>query len=265
MSDELKQVARGFRSRVDTFTVYDVNGYRFRTRSYEESRPTRKTTCTGVRTPGINNLDYYGIVEEIYELHFEGTKQLKPVVFKCHWFDPNTARRADDIGQVEIRQDSVYTGEDVYIVAQQATQVYYLPWACQKDESLKGWYLVHLVSPRGKAPVPNDDDYNFDLTADSGEFYQPEGLKGRLSIDIDSLMGMEVDNDIDEDEGEVVQDPKDIMMLERWRARRDRVVQDDGGGEDSGDDEDLDFDNIDSDDDNSDDEEATTIVRGDKF
>jgi len=150
-------------------------------------------------------------------------------------------------------------------VAQQATQIYYLPWVCQKDESLKGWYLVHLVSPCGKAPVPNDDDYNFDITADSGEFYQPEGLKGRLSIDIDSLMGMEVDNDIDEDEGEVVQDPKDIMMLERWRSRRDRVVQDDGGGEDSGDDEDLDFDNIDSDDDNSDDEEATTIIRGDKF
>jgi len=126
MSDELKQVARGFRSRVETFTVYDVNGYRFRTRSYEESRPTQKTTCTGVHTPGINNLGYYGIVEEIYELHFEGTKQLKPVVFKCHWFDPNKTRRADDIGQVEIRQDSVYTGEDVYIVAQQATQVYYL-------------------------------------------------------------------------------------------------------------------------------------------
>jgi hypothetical protein len=78
-------------------------------------------------------------------------------------------------------------------------------------------------------------------------------------------MGMEVDNDIDEDEGEVVHDPKDIMILERWRARRDRVVQDDGVGEDSGEDEDLDFDNIDTDDDISDDEEPTTIVRGDKF
>jgi hypothetical protein len=72
-----------------------------------------------------------------------------------------------------------------------------------------------------------------------------------LEIDILSLMGMEVDNDIDEDEGEVGQDAKDLMMLERWRARRKLGVEDDGG-EENGDDEDLGFDNIDSDDDSSD-------------
>jgi hypothetical protein len=176
-------------------------------------------------------------------------------VFKYHWFNPDVTRRADDIGLVKIRQDSIYSGEDVYIVAQQATQVYYLPWACQNDERLTGWYLVQLVSPRGKAPVPNDDDYNFDPKADSREFYQPEGLEGRLEIDILSLMGMEADNDIDEDEdeGEVVQDAKYLMMLERWRARCELSVEDDGGGEENnGDDEDLGFDNIDSDDDSSD-------------
>jgi hypothetical protein len=71
---------------------------------------------------------------------------------------------------------------------------------------------VQLVSPRGKAFVQNDDDYNFDPKADSEEFYQPEGLEGRLEIDILSLMGMKVDNDIDEGEGEVVQDAKDLML-----------------------------------------------------
>jgi hypothetical protein len=98
-------------------------------RRYKESRLGRKTTCTGVRTPSNDGLDYYGIVKEIYELEFLGPKALKPVVLKCHWFDPNVMRRAGDIGQVKIRQDSVYSGDDVYIVAQQATQVYYLPWA----------------------------------------------------------------------------------------------------------------------------------------
>lgn len=255
----------GFRSRVQTFNAYDVNGYRFRTRSHEESQPARKTTCSGVRTPGTNGLDYYGIVEEIYELHYEGMEEPRPVVFKCHWFDPKKVRRQDDIGQLEIRQDSVYRGEDVYIVAQQATQVYYLPWACSQDKRLKGWSLVNLVSPRGKAPAPNDDDYNFDPTADSGEFYQPEGLTGKLVIDIDSLIDLEVDNEVDEDEGELVQDPKDILMLERWMARRCRGVQDDEDGEPSGVDEDSDFDNLDSDDDGSDDWVPNNIVRGDTF
>jgi hypothetical protein len=118
MSPKLKQVACGCSSRVNAFTVYDVNGYRFRTRSQEESRPGRKTTCVGVCTPSNDGVNYYGIVEGIYELEFLGPKALKPVIFKCHWFDPNVTRRVEDIGQVEIRQDSIYSGDDVYIVAQ---------------------------------------------------------------------------------------------------------------------------------------------------
>jgi hypothetical protein len=51
----------------------------------KESRPGRKTTCIGVRTPDNDDLDYYGIVEEIYQLNFLGPKALKPVVFKYHW------------------------------------------------------------------------------------------------------------------------------------------------------------------------------------
>lgn len=110
MCEDLKQVASGFPRRVNSFTIYDVNGYRFRTRSYEESRPNRKTTCTGVRTPGSDKKDYYGLVEEIYELNFGGPKELKLVVFKCHWFDPDVTKVDPTIGQVEIRQDRVYGG-----------------------------------------------------------------------------------------------------------------------------------------------------------
>jgi hypothetical protein len=64
MDEELKQVVKGFPYRVKSFTVYDVNGYRFHTRSHELSRPNQKTTNTGVRTPGTDDRDYYGIVKE---------------------------------------------------------------------------------------------------------------------------------------------------------------------------------------------------------
>ena len=257
MSDELKHVAKGFERRVQTFNGYDVNGYRFQTRSHELARPNRKTTNSGVRTPGTDERDYYGIVEEIYELTFSGLKALKAVVFKCHWFDPDATRRAPEIGLVETRQDSVYRGDDVYIVAQQATQVYYLPWACQEDENLNGWYIVQLVSPRGKAPLPNDDDYNFDPNTYSGEFFQPEGLEGRFHIDISisSLIGMEEENDFDEDEGDEVQNAKDLRMLERLQLGGDFDV--DEGDEDEG------FDNIDSDDDTR--APRATAARGDNF
>ena len=76
---------------------------------------------------------------------------------------------------VEIRQDSTLPGDDVYIVAQQATQVYYLPYVCQTKEHLKGWDVVYKVSPHGRLLVPNDEDYNLDPDTYDGEFFQEDG------------------------------------------------------------------------------------------
>ena len=118
MRAELRQVADGFAYRVRSFSGYDVNGYRFRTTSYEQSRPNRRTTSSGVFTPGVDEVEYYGRIEEIYELKFHGSKPFNPIIFKCHWFDPEVTRRTySNLGLVEIRQDSVLPGDDVYIVA----------------------------------------------------------------------------------------------------------------------------------------------------
>jgi hypothetical protein len=116
---------------------------------------------------------------------------------------------------VEIRQDSVLPVDDVYIVAQQAIQVYYLPYACQTKEHLKGWYVVHKVSPHGKVPVPNDEDYNFDPNTYDGEFFQEDGLEGRFEIDLTEADGMDVETVVDEEEEDEVQNVKDLQMLER--------------------------------------------------
>ena len=76
-------MARGFDYKVSSFNAYEVNGYRFHTTSYEKSRPNPRTTNTGVFTPGEEHEDYYGTVEEIYELEFHGEKAPKLVIFKC--------------------------------------------------------------------------------------------------------------------------------------------------------------------------------------
>jgi hypothetical protein len=194
MSAKLRQVSNGFAYRVKKYSGYDVNGYRFRTTSYDKSRPNRKTTCSGVFMPGLDEVDYFGLIEEIYELNFHGSKPLTLVIFKCHWFDPQVTRRThSNLDIVEIRQDSTLPGDDVYIVAQQATQVYYLPYACQRKEHLKGWDVVYKVLLQGKLPVPKDEDYNLDLDTYDGEFFQEYGLEGRFGIDLTEAIGMEVD------------------------------------------------------------------------
>jgi len=178
MSAELRQVANGCAYRVKSFGGYDVNGYRFHTTRHEQGRPNRRTTNTGVFVPGDDGLEYYERIEEIYELTFHGSKPLKPVIFKCHWFDPQAVRRTPNLGLVEIQQSSVYPGDDVYVVAQHATQVYYSSYPCQTVENLKGWDVVYKVSPHGKLPIPNNEDYNIDPNTYVGEFFQEDGLEG---------------------------------------------------------------------------------------
>jgi hypothetical protein len=108
----------------------------------------------------------------------------------------------------------------VYIVAQQATQVYYTPYACKTRPDLSGWFVVHKVSPHGRLPAPNDEDYIFNPSTYDGEFYQEDGLEGRFEIDLTGEIGMDVDNvmvDDDADDGYEVQNAKDLQMLERLR------------------------------------------------
>jgi hypothetical protein len=67
MSLEFRQVANGFAYRVRKFSRYDVNWYRFRTTSYDQSRANQKTTCFGVFTHGFDEVEYYGRIEETWQ------------------------------------------------------------------------------------------------------------------------------------------------------------------------------------------------------
>jgi hypothetical protein len=178
----------------------------------------KRVFTLGVVTPGAEQEDYYGIVKEIYELEYYGEKAPKPVIFKCQWFNPVVSRKSPKLGIVKTRPDSFYPGDDVYIVAQQARQVYYCPYACKTDPRLQGWYIVHKVSPHGKLPRPNDDDYNLNPPTHDEEFYQQDkGLPGMFEIDLTSEIEMEVDEDVwvvDEEAADEVRDPRDLKMLD---------------------------------------------------
>jgi hypothetical protein len=228
ISSELCDVACGCELRVRSFTSYDVNGFRFHTTAYEESRPNRSTTNSGVVTIDTYGKEYHGRVLEIYELSFYGAPHLKPVIFKCHMFDPERTRRTPTIGLVEVRPGSLYPRSDVYIVAKQAVQVYYLPYACQSEDYLKGWEVVQKVTPHGKLPVPNDEDYNLiNPNTYEGQFYQEEGLTGSFVIDQTTPIAMEVDNELvdhNNDEEEVY-DPKDLQMLERLGIEHEENIK----------------------------------------
>ena len=159
MDAELRQVANGFDYKVCSFDKYDINGYRFRIYDKELSMAGRKSTNCCVSAIGEGGIEYYGRVEAIYELQFYGDNPPNVVLFRCYLFHPRETRRTHEhIGLVEIKQSTHLDVPGVYITAQQATQVFYLLWACQSDPNLSGWDVVYEVPPRVRPPPPNEED-----------------------------------------------------------------------------------------------------------
>ena len=82
---------------------------------------------------------------------------------------------------------------------------------------------MYKVSPHGKLPVPNNEDYNIDPNTYDGEFFQEDGLEGSFEIDLTEAIGMEVDNErvADEDAGDEVQNVKHLELLQRLQLGND--------------------------------------------
>ena len=54
---------------------------------------------------------------------------------------------------------------------------------------------MYKVSPHGKLPVPNNEDYNIDPNTYELEFFQEVGLEGSFVIDLIEAVRMEVDTE----------------------------------------------------------------------
>jgi len=76
----LRQISYGFRKMVTSYGAYDVNGYRFRSEKYERTKSKLTTVNTGVCVSCLddenNELEYYGVIEDIIKIKWEGSLQL---------------------------------------------------------------------------------------------------------------------------------------------------------------------------------------------
>jgi hypothetical protein len=172
-----------------------------------------------VLTIGEDGVEYYGIIEEIIELCFGSTNPLKLVLFKCHWFHPiSGVRRSPNIGLVEVKKASILPGKEPFIVAQQATQVYYVPYPCKSTRSLVDWNVVYKLPPHIKLPTPSDEAYNIDPNTNVEEFFQEVGLPGNFEIVIGHEDYHSANTEIDVEE---VSNEKDLELLNRLNIDSD--------------------------------------------
>jgi hypothetical protein len=91
---------------------------------------------------------------------------------------------------VEMKHNSKLPGNDDFILAHQAEQVYYLNYPCQK---LAAWWVLYKVIPREWLYTPTDDAYRFD-DEQVDEIYQEKELPTSFVVEPGaSLISLVVD------------------------------------------------------------------------
>lgn len=181
-----------------------------------------------------NVLEYYGVIKDIFKITWEGSMQLKLVLFDCHWFDPTPDghKRTEKLGLVEVKHTTRLSNFDPFVLGSQVSQVYYLPYACKTRLDLLGWSIAYHVPPHGYLPPngSNDEGPRHDVFV-----YQEDDLEGTFVIDLG--IDLEVTTSLISDEIEIT-DPKD---LERLKKQQEGVQVSDSEDDDEDDEVDDDL------------------------
>jgi hypothetical protein len=117
-----------------TYTTCIVGGVRYHTKAREANR---KTQNSGIMTIGahkdIAEIEFYCSLRDIIELWYKSglDRDQTVVLFQVDWYDPKGTKK-----ELKIRNDGYFTSvntgdywyqDDPYILAEQATKVFYLP------------------------------------------------------------------------------------------------------------------------------------------
>ncbi|XP_060186166.1 uncharacterized protein LOC132615574 [Lycium barbarum] len=151
-NDELISLAVSPDPLVHRYSTFMVNGFRFQTKEL-----VIKTQNSGVLVRGDDpdpNKEYYGVLEDIYELSYVGNK--KVYLFKCHWWDVARLGRGYKIekyGFTSVNTHCALNTNEPFVLAYQSEQVFYLNDMVNKD-----WLVVVKTNPRDLFNIPEVED-----------------------------------------------------------------------------------------------------------
>jgi Domain of unknown function (DUF4216) len=175
-NDTLRIIALRPEKRAMCYEGCDTNIFQFYTKAHEQHRSRDNSgVCVRGETTNQTQHDYYGVLKEVIELTYDGVDN-KVLLFKCHWFDITNGVKVDhEHGLVEVKHISTLRTNEPFVLACQATQVYYLPYASDKRER-RQWSIVMKTKRKGKLGVENIDA--------NQEFFQEEQPNCPISISI---------------------------------------------------------------------------------
>ncbi|XP_019085777.1 PREDICTED: uncharacterized protein LOC109130114 [Camelina sativa] len=130
----LLSLAHGPMVQVTSWPMYFCRGYMFHTYDHgKDKKNANYGVCVKGVTPSSSSeeaAEFYGVLKEIYELHYPGPVDLKVVVFKCDWYDSTIGKgiRKNKSGIIDINAKRHYQKYDPFVLASQADQVCYVPY-----------------------------------------------------------------------------------------------------------------------------------------
>jgi hypothetical protein len=203
--DDLRQLLHGSTT-ARGYGCYNINGFRFRSTKFEAKNPYAATTNSGVVTTASASdgsiTEYFGVIQNIVELKFEGSKDLRVVLFYCDWFNSKLGygvKHNKKFGLVEVNHKLRLSGNNPFVLAHQVEMVYYMSYPCCL-ESLEPWWIVQRVRPPGRLPIRGDEGYDeCELDRTVPEAFQENECNGAFEVDI----GMALDR-LDGDTGDVI-------------------------------------------------------------
>jgi hypothetical protein len=88
--DDLQQLSYGSVT-IRSYDRYGANGFRFQSTPFEAPHPRAARVNSGFVTRAIDKqgqeINNYGIIQQILKFSFVANKELKVVFFVCNWFD----------------------------------------------------------------------------------------------------------------------------------------------------------------------------------
>ena len=172
-----------------SFSGYIVKGYRFHTKGHSSNRAKDNSgVCIKGTYFGTEEEDFFGVLDEVLELHYPGPSIKRTVVFNCTWFETSGhggSRVHRKLNIVEVKKSIKMHTTDTYVLAQQAVQVYYLPYPSYKRD-LSDWLVVCKV----KAREIFDGSIEGSDTPDEGAFQDDDVQPRQIDEGIDSLSAL---------------------------------------------------------------------------
>lgn len=189
ISNDIKALARGPNPEGRSFNSYIINGFHFRTKSFESSRTTqnsgimlRANTTSYASRRDRNPIDgevvYYGVITDIIEIRYSSS--LKFILFKCDWVDNRKGTMEDEFKFTLVNFDHLMykdnqLSDEPFILATQAEQVFY-----SSDPLEPKWQVVLKMSRR--------DNYDIYSSLDQADMYSSQPLDDNIPIrDEDSV------------------------------------------------------------------------------